>query len=377
MSDTDLRDMQSAAPDRRRSAADTSIIVLAVIAGSIALSLGQVVFAPLALAIVLACALGPLVRRLERLGVPTVGSAAIVVLSSIALVLLLGTLLERPVRDMAADAPQSMAKARAKLDAITAKVRGISGAPTQPPPTSRADSATGKKPASPSASTPGATTSPPGAATPPRSILGRVFGVTTSVVTEMVEVVLLVLFILAAGRNWMAKLTHMAPTPRQKQLWPEIAREMNDVVWRYLFVTMLINLGQGLLIMLATWAVGLPAPLLWGVLTFVAEWVPYLGGLTMIVLLLVVGLATQSFAHALLAPIIYLAVTTLQNNLVSPIAYGKGLRLNPTAILVAVMLWYLLWGTLGAFLAVPILASLRVLASRVKSLEPLAVLVED
>jgi predicted PurR-regulated permease PerM len=209
-------------------------------------------------------------------------------------------------------------------------------------------------------------------------VVGRVFGLTTSFITASVEVILLVLFMLAAGRNWMAKLSHMARTPRQKRVWPEIAGEMHDVVSRYLFVTMLINLGQGFAIALATWAVGLPAPLLWGVLTFVAEWVPYLGGLTMVVLLLIVGLASsQGFVHALLAPTIYLAVTTLQNNLVSPLAYGKGLRLNPTVILFAVMFWYLLWGTLGAFLAVPILASLRVLGTRVKPLEPLAILLED
>ncbi|HEY2066968.1 MAG TPA: AI-2E family transporter, partial [Gemmatimonadaceae bacterium] len=273
------------------------------------------------------------------------------------------------------DAPQSIQKARTKIDAVTAKLRGLSGAPSQPPATARPDSTgAGKKSASPSSSPTPASS----AGTPPPAVVGRVFGLTTSFITASVEVILLVLFMLAAGRNWMAKLSHMARTPRQKRVWPEIAGEMHDVVSRYLFVTMLINLGQGFAIALATWAVGLPAPLLWGVLTFVAEWVPYLGGLTMVVLLLIVGLASsQSFVHALLAPTIYLAVTTLQNNLVSPLAYGKGLRLNPTVILFAVMFWYLLWGTLGAFLAVPILASLRVLGTRVKPLEPLAILLED
>jgi predicted PurR-regulated permease PerM len=254
---------------------------------------------------------------------------------------------------------------------------GNAGSPGAAPPRPDSTTTTGKKPAPQSAS-PNAPAPPSTALASSTGLLGRVFGVTTSFLAATVEVVLLVLFMLAAGRNWMAKLSHMAPTPRQKRLWPEIAGEMHHVVSRYLFVTLLINLGQAVVIALAAWAVGLPAPLLWGMLTFVAEWVPYLGGLTMIGLLLIVGLASsQSFLHALLAPIIYLAVTTLQNNLVSPVAYGKGLRLNPTAILFAVMLWYLLWGTLGAFLAVPILASLRVLGSRVKSLEPLAILLED
>jgi predicted PurR-regulated permease PerM len=205
-----------------------------------------------------------------------------------------------------------------------------------------------------------------------------VFGVTSSLLTELVEETLLVFFLLAAGDRWMTKLRRMARTPHQARLWPEIAEEMHAVVSRYLFVTLLINVGQAVVIGLAVWAIGISNPILWGCLTFVAEWVPYLGGLVMVVLLLLAGLAGgNGFAHALIAPLVYLGVTTLQNNLVSPLAYGRGLRLNPTAILLAVMLWGFLWGIAGAFLAVPIMASLRVLGSRVPSLEPLAIALEE
>ena len=190
----------------------------------------------------------------------------------------------------------------------------------------------------------------------------------------MVEEILLVFFLLAAGRAWTEKLARMANSSAARQRWPDIAGEMRDVVARYLLVNLLINLGQAIVIGLAAWAVGMPTPALWGALTFIAEWVPYLGGLTMIALLLIAGLAgSQGVAHALVMPAIYLVVTTLQNNLVSPIAYGRGLRLNPTAILVAVMLFYFMWGVAGAFLAVPIAAALRVLASRVTQLEPLSI----
>jgi predicted PurR-regulated permease PerM len=176
----------------------------------------------------------------------------------------------------------------------------------------------------------------------------------------------------------MEKLVRMAHSSAERRRWPDVAGEMRDVVARYLLVTLLINVGQAVVIGLAAWAVGMPTPALWAALTFVAEWVPYLGGLTVIALLLVAQLATsQSLVHALLMPGIYLVVTTLQNNLVSPIAYGRGLRLNPTAILVAVMLFYFMWGVAGAFLAVPIVAALRVLASRVPPLEPLSIALEE
>jgi AI-2 transport protein TqsA len=67
----------------------------------------------------------------------------------------------------------------------------------------------------------------------------------------------------------------------------------------------------------------------------------------------------------------------LQNNLVSPIAYGRGLRLNPLAILVAVLFWGTLWGVGGVFLAVPIIAAVKILAERVSALSPVATFLDE
>jgi predicted PurR-regulated permease PerM len=362
-----------------RKAADASVILLAVLATLAVLSLGRPVFVPLALSVVLAAALFPLVRRLERLRVPTTAGAVIVVIGALVVVGLVGLALEEPIRDLAAEVPKSIATARPKVDAIRARMAGLMGS-GRPAPRPAADSARAgqqdsvarrRGPRGGAPSSPPSTAAADGAAT-------RALGITTSLLAEAVEEILLVFFLLAAGRGWMDKLARMAHSPTGSRRWPEIAGEMRDVVGRYLYVTLLINIGQAIVIGLAAWAVGMPTPPLWAMLTFVAEWVPYLGGLTMIALLLVAGLADSgSVAHALLMPGIYLVVTTLQNNLVSPIAYGRGLRLNPTSILVAVMLFFFMWGVAGAFLAVPIFAALRVLASRVPALEPLNIALEE
>jgi predicted PurR-regulated permease PerM len=109
------------------------------------------------------------------------------------------------------------------------------------------------------------------------------------------------------------------------------------------------------------WWIGMPSPLLWALFTFLAEFVPYLGAALVIALLSITALATfDSIGHVLLVPASYLIVSTLQNNLVSPIAYGNRLRLNPVAVLIGVIFWWFIWGILGAFLAVPILAMIKV-----------------
>jgi predicted PurR-regulated permease PerM len=136
--------------------------------------------------------------------------------------------------------------------------------------------------------------------------------------------------------------------------------------------TALINVGQAAAVGLAMWLIGLPDPALWAVLTFALEFIPYLGGALMVGLLTIVAFTTfTGFWRVLAAPGSYLAITTIQNNLVSPLVYGKRLRLNPVAVFVGVLFWWTLWGVPGAFLAVPIIATAKVLGDHLPALRPL------
>ena len=353
-------------------AAERAVIVLAVLMAIFALSWGRLVFVPLSIALVLATVLRPVVARLERMRLPAPAAAAIVVLGSLAVLGDIGTALAQPVRELTDDLPKSISVARQKVDAMTARLRALAGSPAKTPRDSTAVPAAVAQPAKVNAG---------GKGSGGGDVQGTVrtgLSITSSLLTEIVEELLLVFFLLAAGRGWMDKLARVAGGGEKRRRWQEIAEEMHNVVARYLVVTLLINLVQAVVVGLVLWALGVPTPLLWGALTFVAEFIPYLGGIVMIALLAAAGLAgTQGTAHALLAPAAYLLITTLQNNLVSPIAYGRGLRLNPTMILLGVMFWWMMWGVAGAFLAVPILASLRVLGSRIPALEPMAVLLEE
>jgi predicted PurR-regulated permease PerM len=188
-----------------------------------------------------------------------------------------------------------------------------------------------------------------------------------------VEVVLLTFLLLASGDSFLTKLVHVLPVRREKREAVEVAHEAEEAVSRYLIATAFINVGQGVLVGGSMALLHLPNPVLWGFLTFFLEFIPYLGGASMIILLTLVGLATfDRVGQALLPPAVYLTITTLQNNLVSPVAYGRRLRLNPVAVFVGVLFWYYLWGVPGAFLAVPIIASLKILGDHLDGMSPLA-----
>ena len=204
--------------------------------------------------------------------------------------------------------------------------------------------------------------------------VGAAFGV----LGDFIEVVLLALFILALANHWPQKLALAVPDVARRTTISEVVDEMRSVVSRYLVVTMLINLVQAAIVGVTLHLLGYPSALLWAVLTFLFEFIPYFGGLVMIGMLFLAGLASgKELASALAGPGAYFLITTLQNNLVSPIAYGSRLKLNPAAILAALMLWYMLWGVAGAFLAVPILAAFNVFAERVDSLKGVSAFISD
>jgi predicted PurR-regulated permease PerM len=206
----------------------------------------------------------------------------------------------------------------------------------------------------------------------------RAFGITASALFALVEILLLAFFVLGAGDLWKKKLRESIRADEKRRVVLDTVGEIRHVVLRYLVVNVIINAGQAVVVWLVVWALGYPSPILWGILTFIAEFVPFFGGAAMVALLLLTGISqARGVGHAVLAPAAYLVITTLQNNLVSPVAYGRGLKLNPTAILVGVIFWGAVWGIAGVFLAVPLLAAMRIIAERSDEYRPLAVFLAD
>jgi predicted PurR-regulated permease PerM len=345
-------------PRRGEGVRTVALVLLAVVAVTAGLYYGRAVFVPVALSAVFTALLRPPVRWLERAKVPTALGATLVVLAALAVLAGAVYAFATPVQGFVKDAPRTIAAARAKLGAIAGE-HGPLGSVLGPEP---ADSARrggaqqgGKKEES----------GPPGVAQ-------KVFGATTGVVSTFVEVLLLVWFLLASGTLFQRKLLKVLPLPWEKRAALDVLEQTEAVVSGYLFITLLINLGQGAAVAGAMWLIGMPTPLLWGMMTVIAEFVPFLGGAFMVLLLAAVGLAAKdSVGQALLAPGAYLLITTVQNNLVSPVAYGRRLRLNPVAVLIGVMIFWTLWGVPGAFLAVPVVATAKVLGDRLDGLAAL------
>jgi len=331
-----------------------------------ALALGREFFIPIALALCFQALLTPLVRGLGRLRIPAPAGAAIVVMGALAVLVVGGWALSGPASEWVDQAPSNIATARRKLreigrplDRLTAAAEGTApearNAPPPPPPPAQAA---------------------PAAAV--QSLFAQLLGRATTVVAGGLEVIVLVYLMLAAGNMLFRKMVKLLPAPDDLRTATDILNKTERIVANYLTITALINVGQGLAVGLAMWAIGMPDPFIWGVVTFVLEFIPYLGGVIIVGLLLIDGFSVfPTLGQVLVAPAIYLVISMIQNNVVSPYAYGNRLKLNPLAVMIFVLFWWFIWGIPGVFLAIPIAATLKVLGDQVPRMATLAELLGE
>jgi len=301
------------------------------------------------------------VRGLGRLRIPAPAGAAIVVLGALAVLVVGGWALSGPASEWVDQAPANIATARKKLRELGRPLDRLTDA-------AEGTSAPALRNAPP----------PPPAPEPTQSLFAQLLGRATTVAAGLLEVIVLVYLMLAAGNMLFRKLVKLLPAPDDLRTATDILNRTESIVANYLTVTALINVGQAIAVGLAMWAIGMPDPFIWGVVTFVLEFIPYLGGAIIVGLLLIDGFSVfPGLGRVLLAPAIYLVISMLQNNVVSPYVYGNRLKLNPLAVMIFVLFWWFIWGIPGVFLAIPIAATLKVLGDQVPGLSPLGELLGE
>jgi predicted PurR-regulated permease PerM len=294
------------------------------------------------------------VRALTRLRVTPPLSAAFIILGLIGAAALGVYELTGPVQSWAARAPQTVEAVQERLRGLTQPLERVSETAQQ------VESAT---------SGVGGGSDTPEVVVRGESLLSRLFGTTQRLVLGVLQVIVLLYFLLAAGDLFLQKLIKVLPLRSEKRKAVEIARATESSVSTYLLTTALMNVGEGVVVGVAMYLLGMPNPALWGALVAVLEFIPYLGALTMVVILSAAALTTfDSVGHALLVPATFLAINLVQANVVYPTLLGHRLELNPVAILVGLSFWYFAWGIPGAFLAVPLLATFKIFCDHIESL---------
>ena len=181
-----------------------------------------------------------------------------------------------------------------------------------------------------------------------------------SVVTPAIGQLLIffgALFFMLLGRNRLRRVLVVFFDERDARLRSlRIMRDIEQHLSEYLSVVGAINVGIGIAASVIAWLVGLPSPAAWAVLGFLLNFISYIGALAMEVALFMVGVVTfPTLTHALAAPLLYVAVATLEGHFITPSIVGRRLTLSPLTVFLSLVFWTWLWGPVGAFLSTPFL----------------------
>jgi predicted PurR-regulated permease PerM len=353
----------AAQPDIDRTGAELStmrtlaigVLILAVLAIMYTLYFARDFLLPIVFAVLLNFLFSPLVRALARVRIPTPLGAGIGIIALLGTVGFAGYELSGPIQRLAANAPQTIAAAESKLGKVLK-------------PLERA-SRTAEQVASAATQSTDGVRKPQQVVVQGPSLITRAFGTTQRALGSILEVVILLYFLLAAGDLFLQKLVKVLPSRGEKRLAVQIARETESSISTFLVTTATVNVCEGLIVAGIMYLWGMPSPFLWGALVAVFEFIPYLGSAALVVILSIAAITTfDSIGHALLVPASYLAVNIVQGQLVSPLLLGHRLSLNPVALFVGLAFWFWVWGILGAFLAVPMLATFKIFCDHIEAL---------
>jgi len=311
------------------------------------LSIGSVVFLPLTTAILLTIMLSPLADRFARLGLPNVMSSFLalvvflgVVLAALALILqpALALFDELPaIIDRVSQRYSNLREEFAWLAVMNRELAELMGD-------------TGAREVV--------------LATP--SLLEEIAFATPSILLEVLITFLMTFFMIEARVRLRRHLLFDRSDFGSSVKAARAIREVQDRVAAYIGTVGIINAGVGVIVALGAWALGVEAPIMWGGLAAILNFIPYIGPLAMTVLLALFGVGTAETVFIGLIPAaFYVALHTVEANVVTPSILGARFTMNPVMILIALSYFTWIWGVPGALLSVPILLSLTALFDHV------------
>jgi predicted PurR-regulated permease PerM len=334
-----------------------------------ALYAGHDLFVPLALAGLLAFVLAPLVRRLTNWGLPNALSVALVIVLVLGALFAGGTVVGRQLTQLVEDLPTHEANLRDKARFVHFELGGAGIWQRAAATVSRID----EDVRDPQTDKPLKIEVAQGSKDPFTTIFEYTRMSAPSLMSAAL-VLLLTIFMLLQYRDLrdrMVRLMGTAEMGRSTQAFDEASGDLAH----YLLLQSGVNASFGLFVAFSLWAIGIPSPVLWGAMTAVLRFVPYVG-----------VLLSAAFPMALAAMIdpgwwklmetaaVFVVGDPLLGQFVEPLLVGHQTRLSPLAVLIGISFWSLLWGPVGLVLAVPLTLAIVVMGQHLPRLEFLRIL---
>ncbi|MDR6872272.1 putative PurR-regulated permease PerM [Bosea sp. BE125] len=352
-----------------------------------ALYVGRDVFVPVALAILFSFVLAPLVKVLRRLKIPRSLAVITIVVVAFAGVSALAMMMATQATQLASDLPRYQNTIREKISSLRGSGPGGGVLSRAADVLQELGKELDRAPEQPVPEAFGAPKAPPEQRPIPVEVHQPSPGALQTLQAFLVPlihplattgiVVIFVIFILLQRedlRNRFIRLTGAYDLQKTTAAFNDAASRLSR-----LFLTQLaVNAGFGLVIGLGLWAIGVPSPALWGILTAVLRFIPYIGAIFSAAFPLTIAAAVDpGWTMLLWTAALFLIAEPVAGHVIEPLIYGQSTGMSPVAIVVAATFWTWLWGPIGLVLATPLTVCLVVLGRHVERLEFLDVLLGD
>jgi predicted PurR-regulated permease PerM len=307
---------------------------------------------PLAFAIILNLLLQPALRMLERLHVPRILAALLLILALFGTIVGLGTAISGPAGAWAAKLPEGIPRLQERLSFMRAPISATQRFLQQ-------------------VENFGGTGPSPNAAASVRgpTLLTTLFTGTRNFAGGFFTTVLFLFFLLVSGDIFLHRLVEILPRFSGKRQAVEISQQIESDISAYLITITIMNAAVGVAMALAMWLTGVGDPILWGTVAFLLNYVPILGTAVGALIFLLAGLLTiDTLWLALLPAGLYLGLHVIEGQTVTPMLLARRFTLNPVLVIISLVLWLWMWGIPGAILSVPMLAITKIICDRVRPL---------
>jgi len=357
-----------------------------IVAGTCILGLlhfGREFLEPLALALIFSLVIAPLVRMISRIGLPHLPATLISVLLAALGIVGISAILASQMVAVTAELPQYREAIQSKLE----KVREMTERPFA---RIEADlkAVVPVVPKGERLTTRGSPKLVVGQVQPvpveihvpqltPAETATRLLSTISGPVGEAGLVLVLMVFILLEHeslRDRIVRLTGNAEVGRTMKA----LGDATDGVSRFFFSQFIVNLIFGAVIGIGLWLAGVPHAALFGTLSGLLRFVPYLGALVAgAVIVIFVAAIDTGWTLALSCLTMFAALELLVANVVEPKVYGHSSGLSPLAVIVSALFWGALWGPIGLLISTPLTLCMVVAGRHVRALEPITILFSD
>ena len=143
---------------------------------------------------------------------------------------------------------------------------------------------------------------------------------------------------------------------------------------RYMVIKSLTSLATAVLIGVWLWLLGLDFIVVWVVLAFLLNFVPFVGSIFMAIPTLLFALVNHDVGTLLWVAVAYLAVNVLIGNILEPRIMGQGLGISTFVVFLSLLFWGWVLGTIGVFLSVPLTMALMTALDASPQTRPIAIL---